>query len=80
MQEGDQFGIENVEHTQSYAAKGTPVFAGTDADLSAIIPSVESGDTDADFSTTELPEHIRAFLAHSAQQINEGLRGKGDRE
>jgi intracellular multiplication protein IcmO len=80
LQEGDQFGIENVEHTQSYAAKGTPVFAGTDADLSAIIPSVESGDTDADFSTTELPEHIRAFLAHSAQQINEGLRGKGDRE
>jgi intracellular multiplication protein IcmO len=80
MQEGDQFGIETVEHTQSYAAaEETPAFAGTDADLAAIIPTVGGDDEGSDFSTTELPEHIKAFLAHSAQQINEGLRGKSDK-
>jgi hypothetical protein len=80
MLEGDQYEIENVEHTQGYvAAKDMPAFAGTDADLAAIIPAV-GGDDDADFSVVELPEKIKSFLAQSAQQINEGLRGKGDRK
>jgi intracellular multiplication protein IcmO len=80
LHEGDQFEIENVEHIQYAAAKGTPAFAGTDADLSAIVPTVGAGEDAADYSTVELPEKIKSFLAQSAQQINEGLRGKGDRK
>ncbi|MFA5041483.1 MAG: TraM recognition domain-containing protein [Bdellovibrionales bacterium] len=78
LHEGDQYEIENVER-QSYAAKNSPAFAGTDADLAAIVPSV-GGDDDVDFSAVELPEKIKSFLAQSAKQINEGLRGKGDRK
>jgi intracellular multiplication protein IcmO len=75
LYEGDQYEIEEVEHTGGYAAaKGTPAFAGTD-DLSAIVPTVGSEEV-PDISEVELPEGIKAFLAHAAQQLNKGLRGK----
>ena len=80
MQEGDQFEIQNVERAAYTAAKDTPSFAGTDADLSAIIPAAADHDEAADYSKVELSEKIKSFLAQSAQQINEGLRGKGDRK
>ncbi len=80
MQEGDQFEIQNIEQTAYAAAKDSPAFAGTDADLSAIVPAAADQDEAADFSKVELPENIKSFLAQSAQQINEGLRGKGDRK
>ncbi len=79
MYEGDEFAIEDVERGTGYAAaNGTPAFAGTDADLSAIIPTLGDDDEAVDFSSVELPESIKSFLAQSAQQMNEGLRGKTD--
>ena len=79
MYEGDEFAIEDVERGTGYAAAhGSPAFAGTDADLSAIIPTLDDDDEAVDFASVELPESIKSFLAQSAQQMNEGLRGKTD--
>lgn len=77
--EGDEFEIQNIVPSQTFTAKGTPAFAGTDADLSAIIPAIKGSETAVDFSAVKLPEEITSFLAQSAQQINEGLRGKADK-
>ena len=77
MYEGDEFAIEDVDHAPGYvAAHSVPAFAGTDADLSVIVPASGTKSDDVDFASVELPEDIKAFLAHSAQQMNEGLRGK----
>ncbi len=76
MLDGDEFAIENVEHAQGYKAKKAPAFAGTDADLSAIVPAITPKD-ETNFESVKLPENIEAFIAKSAQQVNEGLRGKG---
>lgn len=79
MFDGDEFAVEDIDRNGYEADEDLPAFAGTDADLSAIIPSFEEGDDFVDFEATELPENIKAFLAQSAQQMNEGLRrGKGD--
>ncbi|MDD3029587.1 MAG: TraM recognition domain-containing protein [Alphaproteobacteria bacterium] len=77
VQEGDQFEIQDVEPIQQTyePAKAKPAFAGTDADLEAIIPEVQTDDI-PDYSTVQLPEEIKSALAESAQKLNEGLRGK----
>jgi len=77
MYEGDEFAIEDVEHKQGYsAAQGVPAFAGTDSDLSAVIPALSGENETADYASVELPDSIKSFLAQSAKQMNEGLRGK----
>lgn len=76
MLEGDEFAFEDIEHPQGYQAKKTPAFAGTDADMSAIVPAASDGD-EVDFESVKLPEIVEAHIAKSAAQVNEGLRGKG---
>jgi hypothetical protein len=90
MLEGDQFAIDDLQRLptsaaapaasyssgQNYSAQGTAGFAGTDADLSAVIPSLATEEDIADISAVELPEGITAMLAQSAQKLNDGLRGK----
>ncbi len=81
LYEGDEFAIDELERAPGYAVnKGAPAFAGTDADLSAILPSFGDSEDTEEFSAIELPEEIKAALAQSAQQMNEGLRGKTDRK
>ena len=63
--------------TQSYNAPGSAGFAGTDADLATVVPSIIDEDDIADISSVELPDTITALLAQSAQKLNDGLRGKG---
>jgi hypothetical protein len=80
MYDGDEFAIENVEKApegSGYAAtQSDRGFAGTDADLSAIIPEFGDEEEMIDFADIELPDNVKDVLAQSAQQINEGLRGK----
>jgi len=81
LYDGDEFAIDELEHAPGYAAApGTTAFAGTDADLSAIIPTLGDNDDSEEFSSVELPDNIKSILAHSAQQMNEGLRGRTDRK
>jgi intracellular multiplication protein IcmO len=86
--EGDEFAIEDLDRApvstisvpvsagQNYVAQNTAGFAGTDADLSAIIPTLESEEEIEDISTVTLPEDVTAILAESAKKLNEGLRGR----
>jgi len=77
--EGDEYEIEEIERTKSYtSSSNTPLFAGTDADLSAILPTVGEDEDDIDFESIELPNTIKAMLAESAQKINKGLKGRTD--
>lgn len=83
MYEGDEFAIEDLiqapapAQAPAYAAsKSSTAFAGTDADLSAIVPTFDDEDFE-DFDSVSLPDSIKSILAQSAQQMNDGLRGKG---
>lgn len=79
LQEGDEFEIDDMGRSKkAYGASktGLPAFAGTDSDLSAIIPEIGDVEEVGDFDATELPEGIKIFLAETAKTINEGLRGK----
>ena len=87
LYEGDEFAIEDLDRVpvfagQNYAAQsqagGMAGFAGTDADLSAVVPTIEGGEEVEDISAIMLPEDITAILAQSAKKLNEGLRGKAD--
>ncbi|MDR3424404.1 MAG: TraM recognition domain-containing protein, partial [Alphaproteobacteria bacterium] len=85
---GDEFAIDEVEEgyesdaadESGYAPREAHAFAGTDADLSAIIPTLDGEEDAGDFSFADLPDNIKAVLAESAQRMNEGLRGKSARE
>ena len=77
MDESDAYAISDLERAPAYAAaQGSVAFAGTDADLSAIVPWADGSKEIEDFTTTELPDSVKAILAKSAQHMNEGLRGK----
>lgn len=76
--EGDQYGIQDVERGSYTSGKGAPAFAGTDADLAAIIPEIDDEDIPK-FEDTDLSERTKALIAQSAQKMNEGLlSGKSD--
>jgi hypothetical protein len=78
LYDGDEFAIEDIVQAPAAtytAQKSAAPFAGTHADLSAIVPSLGDDETE-DFSSVVLPDTIISFLAQSAQQMNEGLRGK----
>ena len=77
MDESDAYAIGELERAPGYmAAPGTVAFAGTDADLSAIMPWADGTGEAEDFSATELSDNVKAILAKSAQHMNEGLRGR----
>ena len=77
LDESDAYAIGDLERAPAYAAApGSVAFAGTDADLAAIMPWVDGSDAGEDFTSTELPDSVKAILAKSAQHMNEGLRGK----
>jgi intracellular multiplication protein IcmO len=82
LHQGDEFAIDELQRAPAQkASQDRESFTGTDADLSSIIPALGGGDEDVgDFSSTVLPDAITAVIAHSAQQMNEGLRGKTDRK
>jgi intracellular multiplication protein IcmO len=76
LSEGDEFAIEDlVQAPASAGAKEARTFVGADADLSRVIPPLEMEEVE-DFSTVVLPENILSVLAQTAQQVNDGLRGK----
>ncbi|MDE1901172.1 MAG: type IV secretion system DNA-binding domain-containing protein [Alphaproteobacteria bacterium] len=82
MQEGDQFAVQEIDPVNAskpvpgaYAAQASAGFAGTDADLSTIVPAALQGE-DADISSVVLPDSLTAILAQSAQKLSEGLRGR----
>jgi len=80
---GDEFAVDEVSkeaYEAFMAKKSAAAFAGTDADMSAVVPAAKtSGDT-PDFSAVELPEKVKSALAESAEQMNKGMRGKETRE
>jgi len=84
MHQGDEFAIQDIDHApvadkgQTYTTQGSAGFAGTDADLSAVIPSLGVDDTVTDISSLQLPDTITAILSQSAKKLNDGLRGKGE--
>ena len=79
MDERDAYAINDLERAPSYAAApGSVAFAGTDADLSAIVPWGDGENEVEDFASTELPDNVKAILAKSAQHMSEGLRGRAD--
>ncbi len=84
MHQGDEFAIEDVDRApisttaQSYVAQGSAGFAGTDADLSAVIPSLDTQGDMVDVTSLSLPESITAILNQSAIKLNNGLRGKSE--
>jgi len=90
MHGGDEFAINELQAAPASTAAqsvprqptssqhSAPAFAGTDADLAAILPTLGEMEESESFDATELPDSVKAALAQSAQHINEGLRGKTD--
>ncbi|MDD3372017.1 MAG: hypothetical protein PHE27_09365, partial [Alphaproteobacteria bacterium] len=69
--------IEDVEAFESPShLGGGRGYTASEADASAVVPDFFEEEELPDFSEVELPEEIKAFLAHEARQINDGLRGK----
>jgi intracellular multiplication protein IcmO len=95
MYVGDEFAIEEIEHTAStspnasasyatpatgYAtAQTTSGFGGSDADLT-VIPELGGSEDIEDFASVTLSDDVTAILAESARKLNEGLRGHADAE
>ncbi|MDD4617157.1 MAG: type IV secretion system DNA-binding domain-containing protein [Alphaproteobacteria bacterium] len=76
LYEGDQYEFEDYERTapgEKKQASAKTTFVGTDADLSAVVPTAGGMEIVPDFTEVELSENLKSFLAHTAQQINEGL-------
>ncbi|MGB9153620.1 MAG: TraM recognition domain-containing protein [Alphaproteobacteria bacterium] len=82
LHDGDEFAIGDLVQAPAAASKGAgtgagaAAFSGTDADLSAIVPILDSADEAEDYSTVVLSDTIISILAQSAQQMNAGLSGK----
>jgi intracellular multiplication protein IcmO len=72
LYEGDQYEIEDYERTDGQRREA---FAGTDADMSAVVLTAGGFEQIPDYSEVELPKHLKAFLSFEAKKINEGLTG-----
>ena len=75
--ENDVFSIEELERAPVYTAPQTIAsFAGTNADLSAVVPSTRLTQDSTDFAALTLPDSVKSALAESAQRMSKGLSGK----
>jgi intracellular multiplication protein IcmO len=86
LYKGDEFAIDDLEQVPAAQNSATvkpaevksgTAYTGTDSDLASIVPAL-GGDKGEDFASVILPDTVKNILALSAQQMNDGLRGKGD--